>query len=155
MADPIDFAQQLFEVELQPGFSEVLLEEIGLAAAIRPTPLDGLSVMPAGQWDRTVLQALARDGVDKLFEQLAEEFDLIVIDSHPVLDATDALLLGQHADAVIFSLVRDVSQMPHVFAAGQQLAGVGVRILGAVINGMSAEDVYQPAPGYRVAAAAR
>src|SRR5437773_7947389 len=56
-------AHQLFEVDLQPGFSEVLLEEIGLAAAIRPTPLDSLSVMPAGQWDRTVLQALARDGV--------------------------------------------------------------------------------------------
>jgi capsular exopolysaccharide synthesis family protein len=142
-------AHQLFEVELQPGFSEVLLEEVGLAAAIRPTPLDGLAVMPAGQWDRTVLQALAREGVDKVFTQLAEEFDVIIIDSHPVLEATDALLIGQHADAVIFSLVRDVSQMPHVYAAGQQLTGVGVRILGAVINGMSAEDMYQQTATYR------
>jgi capsular exopolysaccharide synthesis family protein len=138
-------AHQLFEVDLLPGFSEVLLEEIGLAAAIRPTALDTLNVVPAGQWDRTVLEALSREGVEKVFDQLAEEFELIIIDSHPVLDATDALLLGQHADAVIFSLVRDVSQMPHVYAAGQQLAGVGVRILGAVINGMSAEDVYHPA----------
>jgi succinoglycan biosynthesis transport protein ExoP len=144
-------AHQLFEVDLQPGFSEVLLEEIGLAAAIRPTSLEGLSVIPAGQWDRSVVQALAREGVHKLFDNLAEEFDIIVVDSHPVLDATDALLIGQHADAVIFSLVRDVSQMPRVFAAGQQLAGVGVRILGAVINGMSAEDAYHRAPAYRIA----
>jgi capsular exopolysaccharide synthesis family protein len=146
-------AHQLFEVDLQPGFSEVLLEEIGLAAAIRPTPLDGLAVMPAGQWDRTVVQALARDGVDKIFTQLCEEFDVIIIDSHPVLEATDALLIGQHVDAVIFSLVRDVSQMPHVYAAGQQLTGVGVRILGAVMTGMSPEDMYLPASGYRTSSA--
>jgi capsular exopolysaccharide synthesis family protein len=142
-------AHQLFEVDLQPGFSEVLLEEVGLAAALRPTPLDGLTVMPAGQWDRTVVQALARHGVDKIFNQLCEEFDVIIIDSHPVLEATDALLLGQHADAVIFSLVRDVSQMPPVSAAGQQLTSVGVRILGAVMNGMSPEHLYQPASDYR------
>jgi capsular exopolysaccharide synthesis family protein len=144
-------AHQLFELDLQPGFSEVLLEEIGLADAIRLTAFEGLSVIPAGQWDRTVLQAMARDGVDRIFDQLAEEFDIIVVDSHPVLDATDALLIGQHVDAVVFSLVRDVSQMPRVFAAGQQLAGVGVRILGAVINGMSAEDIYHPAPAHGVA----
>jgi len=41
--------------------------------------------------------------------------------------------------------------MPRVFAAGQHLAGVGVRILGAVINGMSAEDAYHRAPAYRIA----
>jgi succinoglycan biosynthesis transport protein ExoP len=146
-------AHQLFEVDLQPGFSEVLLEETGLAAAIRQTPLDGLSVMPAGQWDRTVLQALARDGVDKIFAQLAQEFDVIIIDSHPVLEATDALLIGQHADAVVFSLVRDVSQMPPVYAAGQQLTSVGVRILGAVMNGMNPEDMYHPASDYRAPAA--
>jgi capsular exopolysaccharide synthesis family protein len=147
-------AHDLFDVELEPGFSEVLLEEIGLAAAIRPTLLDGLSVVPAGQWDRNVIQALARDGVAKILQQLTEEFDFVVVDSHPVLEATDALLLGQHVDAVVFSLVRDFSQMPRVFAAGQQLAGVGARIVGAVINGMSAEDVYQPAAGQRPSVAA-
>jgi succinoglycan biosynthesis transport protein ExoP len=141
-------AHQLFEVDLQPGFSEVLLEEIGLAAAIRPTALEGLSVIPAGQWDRNVVQALARAGVDKVFHHLTDEFDIIVIDSHPVLEATDALLIAQHADVVVFSLVRGVSQMPRILAAGQQLAGVGVRILGAVINGMSAEDAYHPAATY-------
>ena len=36
-----------------------------------------------------------------LLERLKDEFDFIVVDSHPVLPATDSLLIGQHADAVI------------------------------------------------------
>jgi capsular exopolysaccharide synthesis family protein len=137
----------LFELPLQPGFSEVLLEEIDLDAAVRPTAVDGLWVIPAGQWDRAVVQALAREGAQKVFDQLKEEFDFVIMDSHPVLAATDALLLGQHADAVIFSLLRGVSQLPHVYAAGQQLTTLGVRVLGAVINGMAPEDVYRHSAG--------
>jgi polysaccharide biosynthesis transport protein len=143
---------QLFELPLQPGFSEVLLEEIDLDAAIQPTTLDDLWVIAAGQWDRAVVEALARDDVQKLFDQLREEFDFVIVDSHPVLAATDALLIGQHADGVLFSLLRDVSQMPHVYAAGQRLTGLGVRVLGAVINGMAPRDVYRHGAGCDVAA---
>jgi capsular exopolysaccharide synthesis family protein len=134
---------QLFELPLQPGFSEVLLEEIDLEAAILPTTIPDLCVIPAGQWDRAVVQALAREGVLKLFEQLKQEFDFIIVDSHPVTEATDALLIGQHSDAVIFSLLRGVSHMPQVYGAGQQLSTLGIRVLGAVINGMAPEDVYR------------
>jgi polysaccharide biosynthesis transport protein len=143
---------QLFELPLQPGFSEVLLEEIDVEAAILPTTVDDLWVIPAGQWDRAVVQALAREGVQKIFEQLKGEFDFIVLDSHPVMEATDALLIGQHADAVIFSLLRGVSQMPQVYGAGQQLTALGIRVLGAVINGMAPEDVYRHGAAARYAA---
>jgi capsular exopolysaccharide synthesis family protein len=143
---------QLFELPLQPGFSEVLLEEIDVEAAVLPTTVDDLWVIPAGQWDRAVVQALAREGVQKIFEQLKGEFDFIVLDSHPVMEATDALLIGQHADAVIFSLLRGVSQMPQVYGAGQQLTALGIRVLGAVINGMAPEDVYRHGAAARYAA---
>ena len=40
--------------------------------------------------------------------------DLIVVDSCPVLPVVDALLVGQHVDAVIFSILQDVSRLPKV-----------------------------------------
>ena len=86
---------ELFEVPMQPGFSEVLLGEIEVAEVAVESMQENLSVMPAGQWDREVLLALSRDGLEGIFEKLAEEFDFIVVDSHPVLSATDALLLGR------------------------------------------------------------
>jgi polysaccharide biosynthesis transport protein len=143
-------AHQLFELPLQPGFSEVLLGEVAVDDAIAETPIDGLWMIPAGQWDREVLQALAREGVEKTFERLKEDFDFVILDAHPVLAATDSLLIGQHADAVILSLQRDVSQVPRVFAAGQQLSNLGIRVLGAVVNGMEQADLYSN--GYQFAA---
>jgi capsular exopolysaccharide synthesis family protein len=133
-------AHQLFELPQQPGFSEALLNEVELTEAVKPTPLEGLSFLAAGQWDREVIQALARGGLEGLFDKLRQEFDFLVIDSHPVLAATDSLLLGQQVDAVILSVLREVSQMPRVWTAAQRLAGLGIRVLGAVVNGTDPEE---------------
>lgn len=133
---------ELFEVAMQPGFSEVLLGEIEVAEAAQESMQENLWLLPAGQWDREVLSALARDGLEGLFEKLADEFDFIIIDSHPVLSANDSLLIGRQVDAVILSVLREVSQMPRVFAAQQQLSGVGVRILGAVVSGTDPEEAF-------------
>ncbi|MBY0228377.1 MAG: polysaccharide biosynthesis tyrosine autokinase, partial [Gemmataceae bacterium] len=131
---------EVFGVDGTVGFSEVLIGESELLEAVQDTQLENLSVMPAGQWDREVLGALARGGLEPIFERLAEEFDFVLIDSHPVLEATDALLIGTQADGVLLSVLSDVSQMPRVYAAQQQLASVGIRVLGAVVNAASPED---------------
>jgi capsular exopolysaccharide synthesis family protein len=137
-------AHQLFELPQQPGFSEVLLGEVEAAEAVLATPIDGLALMAAGQWDREVMQALARDGMQGIFEKLLEEFDFLVIDSHPVMAATDALLIGQRSDAVIVSVLREVSRAPQVYGACQRLAALGIRVLGAVVNGTDPEEVIEP-----------
>src|SRR5262249_50848002 len=121
-------AHQLFEQTLQPGFSEVLLGEVELPDAVRPTTSDeNLWLLPAGQWDREVLQELAKEHPEGIFERLRNEFDFIVVDSHPVLPATDSLLIGQHVDAVIVSVMRQVSQAPRVYETCQRLATLGIR----------------------------
>ncbi len=131
---------QLFEQTLQPGFSETVLGEVDLPDAVRPTTTDeNLYLLPAGQWDREVLQELARDSVRVVFERLRQEFDFVVVDSHPILPATDSLLIGQHADAVMVSVLQGVSQSPRVYAAQQRLATLGIRIFGAVVSGVSNE----------------
>lgn len=130
-------AHQLFEQTLQPGFSEVVLGEVELPDAVRPTTTDpNLHLLPAGHWDREVIQGLAKNGIESIFEKLKAEFDFVIVDSHPVLPATDSLLIGQHVDAVIVSLMRDVSQMHHVYNACQQLATLGIRVFGSVVNGV-------------------
>ncbi|MBY0528428.1 MAG: polysaccharide biosynthesis tyrosine autokinase [Gemmataceae bacterium] len=135
-------AHQLFELPLQPGLSEVLMREVHVAEATRSTAVDGLWMMPAGQWDREVMHALARDGIEEVFDKLKSEYDFIVVDSHPVLPANDSLLIGQHVDAVLLCVLRDVSQAPRVYAACQRLGTLGIRVLGAVVNGMEPDDCY-------------
>jgi capsular exopolysaccharide synthesis family protein len=130
-------AHRLFELPADPGVCELLRGEVELADAIRATPANNLWLIPAGQCDAQTLQSLAQDGVGAMLGQLKEQFDFIVVDSSPVLPVADALLIGQNVDVVIFSLLRDVSRIPNVYAAYQRLSTLGIRMLGAVVNGVS------------------
>ncbi len=146
-------AHQLFEQTLQPGFSEVVLHEVDLPDAVRPTTTDAnLYLLPGGQWDREVLQELAKSGTVSIFEKLRDEFDFIIVDSHPVLPATDSLVLGQHVDAVLVSVMKEVSQMHLMHKACQQLATLGIRVFGAVVNGVPVKTYGKTNMGQPVAA---
>lgn len=131
-------AHRLFELPAEPGLCEVLRGEVPLADVIRATPAANLWLIPAGQFDEQALQTLtlSKDGFSPLLEQLKTQFDFIVIDSSPVLPVVDTLVIGQNVDVVVFSLLRDVSRIPSVYAAYQRLATLGIRILGAVVNGV-------------------
>jgi capsular exopolysaccharide synthesis family protein len=143
-------AHQLFEVASHPGLSEVLLGEVPVSEAVCATAVPGLWLLPAGQWDRAVLRALAGEEVQKVFTALRQHYDFIIIDSHPVLQATDSLLIGLHVDGVILALMRDLSRMPRVSAACQRLTDLGIPVLGAVVNGLAEDDAgggyYYPSP---------
>jgi capsular exopolysaccharide synthesis family protein len=139
-------AHKLFDLPLEPGFSEVLRGEVDLSDAVRPTRVSRLWLVAAGIWDAHATQALAQENVQALFEELRGQFDFIVIDSSPVLPVADTLLIGQHVDGVVFSILRDQSQLPRVYAAYQRLADVGVRLLGAVVSGARGETY---ASGYQ------
>jgi len=134
-------AHRLFELPAAPGFSEVLRGEVNLTDVIHATPASNLWLIPAGRCDAQTLQSLAQDAIAPILDQLKEQYDFIVIDSSPVLPVVDALVIGQNVDVVIFSLLRDVSRIPNVYAAYQRLATLGIRMLGAVVNGVL-KDAY-------------
>lgn len=128
-----------FDLPAEPGLSEALRGEMEYENAIRPTSLSRLWLMPAGKIDGHALQALTQDGLAMVFERLKEQFDFIVIDASPVIPVPDALVLGRQVDAVILSVMRDISRMPAVYAASQSLEDLGIRVLGAVLSGEKVE----------------
>jgi succinoglycan biosynthesis transport protein ExoP len=132
-------AHQLFGIAQEPGFSELLRNEVSVNDAVKPTSLGRLWLMPAGHFDSHAVQALAQDNVRALFDQLKEQYDFIIVDSCPILPVADALLLGQHVDGVIFSILRDVSRAPAVHAARQKINNLAIRTLGAVLIGAKCE----------------
>lgn len=134
-------AHRVFDLPRGPGMCELLRGEVTIAEALRPTPAGGLKMICAGRSDPTALQALAQNGFEPILERLKSQFDFIVVDSCPVLPVADALLVGQHVDGVIFSILQEVSRTPMVAAAYQRLQLLGIRMLGAVVLGTQ-EDTY-------------
>jgi succinoglycan biosynthesis transport protein ExoP len=134
-----------------PGLCEVLRAEASIDQVIQHTALPGLSLISAGYFDHTVLKALARQKGKAVFDGLKRRYDLVVVDSTPVLPVADALLLGRYVDGVIFSILRDVSRMPALLAACERIATLGIRTLGAVVAGVHASAYYHSYPYYGAA----
>jgi succinoglycan biosynthesis transport protein ExoP len=137
-----------FNIAATAGFSELLREEVELAKVVHPTGIDNLWMIAGGQWDQRATAALARTRLTAILNALREQYEYIIVDSAPLLPVVDSLLLGQHADGVIISVLREVSQLPQVHTAVERLDSVGVRILGVIMNGVVA-DVHSYRYGYK------
>jgi succinoglycan biosynthesis transport protein ExoP len=123
-----------------PGFCELLRGELEPGQVVQNTPLENLSLLSAGACDREALQALAQEGVLRnVFDELKEQYDFLIVDVSPILPVVDSLLIGEHSDAVLLSVLRNVSRLPAVHAAQQRLASIGIRVLGAVVIGEGTE----------------
>lgn len=131
---------ELFDVSLEDGLCEVLRAEVDASDVIRPTHSEGLWLLTAGYCDRDAIQALATEQMQPIFDKLRGEYDFIIIDGAPVLGISDALIFGQYCDGVILSVRRDHSQMPKIHQAAELLRGVGIRVIGAVVNGVSSKS---------------
>jgi capsular exopolysaccharide synthesis family protein len=129
----------LFDAPLEDGLCEVLRAEVDVADVIRPTHAEGLWLLTAGYCDIDAIHALATEQMQPVFDKLRAEYDFIIIDGAPVLGMSDALIFGQYSDGAILSVRRDQSQMPKIHQAAELLRGVGIRIIGAVVNGVQAK----------------
>jgi capsular exopolysaccharide synthesis family protein len=129
----------LFDVPLEDGLCEVLRAEVDVADVIRPTHAEGLWLLTAGYCDVDAIHALATEQMQPVFDKLRAEYDFVIIDGAPVLGMSDALIFGQYSDGAILSVRRDHSQMPKINQAAELLRGVGIRIVGAVVNGVTAK----------------
>jgi capsular exopolysaccharide synthesis family protein len=129
----------LFDLPLEDGLCEVLRAEVDVADVIRPTHAEGLWVLTAGYCDVDAIHALATEQMQPVFDKLRAEYDFIIVDGAPVIGMSDALIFGQYSDGAVLSVRRDHSQMPKIHQAAELLRGVGIRVLGAVVNGVSAK----------------
>jgi capsular exopolysaccharide synthesis family protein len=133
---------RLFERKLTPGLGDVLSGRASLAEAVQPTDMPGLWLLPAGSFDEVVSGLLARGQMKLLLETLRAEYESIVVDSPPIMPVNDALLIGQHVDAVVLSVRPEQSRVPIVNEACDRLWALNIPVLGTVLNGMRSGPQY-------------
>ena len=132
----------LFDLPGGPGVCELLRKEIPLSDAVQATAAPGLSLITAGRCDATALSALAHGRLQDLLNAVRDQYDFVIVDSAPVLPVADSLQISQDVDAVIFSVLRDVSRLPRIHEAYARLENLGARMLGAVVAGTQTNHGY-------------
>jgi succinoglycan biosynthesis transport protein ExoP len=131
-----------FDVDLNPGIGGVLKGQAEPLATVRATSVENLFLLPAGEWGDRGLSARNDEQVKKIVSELREAFVHVVIDAGPVLPIVDTRVVARHADGVVFSLLRDVTEIPKVESACGLLRSFDIRILGAVMIGAPGEVYY-------------
>jgi capsular exopolysaccharide synthesis family protein len=125
---------QVFGMPRSPGLTELVMEYNTVEEAIVPTPVNGLFMLPAGGLPPNPAELLGGLRMRGLLEALAKDFDLVVLDSPPVLAASDSAILGAMADGVLMVVRAGQTDRDAARAALKQLATVGARVVGAVLN---------------------
>jgi polysaccharide biosynthesis transport protein len=121
---------RIFEIDNTQGVSEILG---GTAApGVRETKIPNLFVLPGGGGADASL--LFGPRLSDLFARLRSEFDMILIDTPPVLNMPDARMFGRQADGVILVIRADLSTRSAIQLACQRLRDSGNWLLGTILN---------------------
>ncbi len=97
-------------ISRKPGFSDLLSGEVDPDIFLTKPAIGKLFVIPAGSIKAAPSEILSTAKVKDLIDNLKKRFDYIIFDSPPVLNVTDACILGALCDAVIFVIKAGVTQ---------------------------------------------
>lgn len=119
------------------GLVDVLSDGVDLADAIQVDEASGLMLLPAGHEISSPPDLLGSEQMRNLIVRLEGEYDLVIIDSAPVLVVSDARALARHVDAVVF-VARWASTRREVVTNGlKQIREANARIAGVVLSAVN------------------
>ncbi len=124
----------LFNENIKPGLSEVLMGLATSEAAIIPSKVENLWIMPAGGISPNPSELLAQPGFRQLIEKLRGQYDRIVVDSSPVLAVRDPLLLAPVVDASCLIARAGYSPAKATMQALRLLTEAETPVDGVVLN---------------------
>ena len=124
---------EICDLEGDVGLTTVLLGDVGPEDAIVRWS-DGLDVLPSGAVPPNPGQLLGSAAMKNLMQRLLQDYDFIVLDSPPLLPATDALGLSRLSDGAIVVARSKSTTRQQLATTLESLEAVNARVVGIVLN---------------------
>lgn len=125
---------KLFGLDNGEGLSVALVQDQDYRKYIKKTDVPGLMVLTAGPIPPNPAELVGSKRMKRLIEELSLDYDMVLIDTPPIIAVTDAAILAQEVDGVILVLASGEVNKEFAQKAKEQLDKVGAKILGAVLN---------------------
>lgn len=131
------------------GLSELIAGQIDLSLAIRQVAgVDGLHFIARGKVPPNPSELLMHAGFTVLLEQLQPLYDIIIIDTPPILAVTDAAVIGHHVGTSLLVVRFGVNQLREIALARQRFEQNGVHLKGAIFNAVEKRNAGYYSYGY-------
>jgi capsular exopolysaccharide synthesis family protein len=131
-----------------PGLAPALLGEVPLQEATLETDVDNLTVLLAGAVPPNPVELLDSGAMAELVGRLRERYEILVLDTPPLLPVADSAALARHADAVIVVARARMTQTKWIAEAGRILDRAGAPLLGVLLNDLRRRNASLDDAGY-------
>jgi capsular exopolysaccharide synthesis family protein len=121
------------------GLSRAVITQNGLETTIRPTEIPGLSVLTSGPIPPNPAELLGSARMVNLLRELEERFDMVIVDTPPVLAVTDACVLAPSVGGVVLVARSGQTDRRQLVRAKESLLAVKANLLGVVLHGIPQE----------------
>lgn len=133
---------EIFGLPLQPGLSDVLIGEGTLEEVVHRDETHRVDILTAGTPVPHSADLLGQDAFRKLIGRLADEYDVVLVDTAPTLALADTSALASTVGGILLVARVNSTNRDALRASVQQLRHVGGNLLGVVLNGVSRSGGY-------------
>jgi succinoglycan biosynthesis transport protein ExoP len=130
---------EVFGRRQEPGLSNVMVGNAKASQSVHKTGVPGLWLLAAGHLPPNPAELLGSQRFRDFVTSLKEHFDLILIDSPPVMAVTDAVIAAHAANGVVFVVGSEMTSRQAARAAVEQLEQGRVHFVGAILNRVDLE----------------
>lgn len=130
----------LFNLPQHVGLSDVLRRDVEWMNAVRPTEIDGLFVLTAGDAPDNPAELLSTSDLSSTLKAARSEFDYVFIDTPPILAVSDPCIISPHVDGMVLVVRMQKNKRPAVIRTKDILDSHGVQIYGIIANDMGTDE---------------
>ena len=132
------YVHQYFGQERARGLSELISGSILAEQAIRREVLPNVDLIATGVLPPNPAELLLSPATPKTLEDLASRYDIVLLDTTPILAVSDATALASHAGSVFLLARAEISTLGELEESAKRLRQSGARINGVIFNDLSA-----------------
>ncbi len=130
------YLQTQFGIPWDNGLSDYLSSRITLEQATKHSQVEGLDVMTRGQIPPNPSELLMHENFSKLVEEVSEKYDLVIIDTPPILAVTDPAIVSAHAGSTLLVTRFGQNHVKELELTRNRFEQNGIDVKGVVFNGV-------------------
>ncbi|MFA0998200.1 MULTISPECIES: polysaccharide biosynthesis tyrosine autokinase [Pseudomonas syringae group] len=130
------YLHRLFSLQPKHGLSDTLAARLRCTEVINQTRIRHLDFISCGFAAPNPSELLMHDNFHKMLAELSPLYDLILVDTPPILAVTDATLVGRQAGTCLLVARFGMTTVKEIEACKRRLGQNGILIKGAIFNGV-------------------
>jgi tyrosine-protein kinase Etk/Wzc len=130
------YLQKQFGLEVENGLSDVLSAKISLAEATKKCKVTGLDVITRGQVPPNPSELLMHENFSKLIAEVSSKYDLVIVDTPPILAVTDPAIVSAHAGTTLLVTRFGQNHIKELEMTRNRFEQNGIEVKGVVFNGV-------------------